>query len=117
MSVDLGVPGLSPLPGLGRDPALWGELEREMSRSRYLRSEGVATPLGPPQILSGELLDRCRQVVASFDSFYRHVVDEHLRAPGRWPGILTDPVFDQAVEAEPRSASSRSTRWGSARCT
>lgn len=102
-SIDLGIPGLEPLPALRRDPALWAGLERELSRGRFLRSEGVATPLGPPQVLSGELLDRCRRAVALFDAFYRHVVGEHLRAPGLSPEIQGDPAFDRAVEAEPRS--------------
>ena len=102
MSVDLGVPDLSPLPGLLRDPSLWAQLERELDRGRYLRSEGVSSLLGPPQVLSGELLGRCRQVVASFDAFYRHLVEAHLHAPARSQGILRDPFFDLALDAEPR---------------
>ncbi len=97
---NLQIPDIRLTPDLQRDPDGWSRVQRRITGRPYLNSDGLATVLGPPQLIDGKLLERCREVVARFDAFYGKVIEEYYRSPARRPEYLSNPMFDAAIEAD-----------------
>src|SRR5262249_32593161 len=81
--IDLGVPGLAPLPELAEAEARWLALAQKLAPRRFLHSEGFSTPLGTPQRVSADLALRCAELVARFNRFYEGTI--HAYYDGRAP--------------------------------
>jgi hypothetical protein len=95
--IDLGVPGLAALPELQVAPEKWRELAARLSSSRFLHSEGFATPLGTPQRASPELMARSHELVARFNRFYEHAIDSYYAERAPRAEYLWNPLFDRPL--------------------
>jgi hypothetical protein len=103
---ELGVPGLAPLAFVTAAPEAWLDLHARLHRTVFLRSEGLAIELGPPQQASGALLDECREVSRRFARFYAHAARAYFDRPELRPEFLLEPLIEPllALDADSGAA-------------
>jgi hypothetical protein len=99
--IDLGIPSISPLAEIRRQPDAWADLLRKLAARPFLHSEGLSTMLGAPQVIADNLSQQLQRVVERFDEFYRRVIAVYHDRPERRGEFFINPTFEQALAADP----------------
>ena len=98
--LDLGLADIAPLPGVAADPHAWERLQRRMHGRVFLRSEGNVIALDAPQLVTGQLLARSKEIVARFNRFYANAAAAYFTQPALRPEFLVNPLLDPLLEID-----------------
>jgi hypothetical protein len=95
--MDLGIDGLTPLAISTKSGQPWA---RALSKRPWLRSEGVRTTLGPPQVIDRETLSRWSELIQGFDAFYRRSVRAYYDDPRRRQDFALNESFRAWIDRD-----------------
>lgn len=98
--LDLGVTGLRPLPELTAAAHAWPAAWRRMEDKVFLRSEGQAVTLGPPQELDERLAAEATRLVAAFSAFSTCLVEDYYRDGTERDDYLINDLFAPLFEVD-----------------
>jgi hypothetical protein len=100
MQIELGIPDVRALPGLAAEPERWAAVHKRMQSRVFMRSEGNVITVGTPQIVSGGLLERSRQVTDQFNRFYHATADAYYTRPDLRAEHLVNSMLEPLLELE-----------------
>src|SRR5262245_49295292 len=98
--VELGLADIHPLAGVAAEPDRWERLRERMHARVFLRAEGNVIDVGPPQQVSGALVERSRELVRRFNRFYTAVANAYYERPDLRDEHLVNPLLAPLLELD-----------------